>query len=115
MYKQCVILIFIDISDDSFDREVLDDESLILVVFHASWCVSCKNVLPIIDEMYESYGDKLKVVKIDVDDQENGAIIEKYAIRSVPTTMLLKNTEPVEFFFGYSSKDQMISMIERNV
>ena len=94
---------------------MIDDESLVLVVFHASWCFSCKNLLPIIDELDESYGDKLKVVRLDVGDQENGAMIKKYVIRSVPITMFFKNGEPIGFLPGFSSKDQMISIINRNV
>ena len=94
---------------------MLDDESLVLVVFHASWCVSCKNLLAIIDELDESYGDKLKVVRLDVDDQENGAIIEKYAIRSVPITMFFRNGEQIRVLPGFSSEDQMITIIGRNV
>ena len=115
MYKKFIISTFIDISDDSFDSEVLDDDSLVLVVFHASWCFSCKNLLSIIDELDESYGDKLKVVRLDIDGQENGAIIKKYVIRSVPITMFFRNGETIRFLPGFSSKDQMIPIIDRSV
>ena len=97
------------------DSKVLGDENLVLVVFHASWCVSCKNLLSIIDELDERYGDKLKVARLDVENQVNGAIIKKYAIRSVPITMLFKNGEPIEFLPGFSSKDQMKTIIDRNL
>jgi len=103
----------IDITDSSFESEVLHADNLVLVDFWAPWCGPCKMIAPTLEEVSEHYGDKLKVVKINID--ENSLIAQKHGVRGVPTLMLFKNGENIETKVGVIQKSQLISIIERHL
>lgn len=94
-----------EFTDKNFENEVLKSETPVLVDFWAEWCGPCKNLSPIIDELSIEYGEKVKIGKLNVD--ENSEISMKYGIRSIPTLLFFKNGEIVEKQVGASSKNSL--------
>ncbi|MFP5405207.1 MAG: thioredoxin TrxA [Gammaproteobacteria bacterium] len=101
------------VTDASFEQEVLKAESPVLVDFWAEWCGPCKMIAPLLDEMARDYGDKLRVVKVNVD--ENQAVPARYGIRSIPTLMLFSNGEVVETRVGTLSKAQLAQLLDSHL
>ncbi len=94
-----------NITDQTFDQEVLQSDKVTLVDFWAEWCQPCKIVGPIVEEFGEEYKDKVKVVKMDVD--ENTETPGKFNILSIPTLIFFKNGNPEKTMVGVQSKDQL--------
>ena len=90
------------VTDATFDTEVLASDKPVIVDFWAAWCAPCRAISPIIDEIGEQYGDKVSVVKLDVDANMNVAM--KYAITSIPVIKVFKNGEEVKSLLGARSK-----------
>ena len=78
----------VNVTDDSFEQEVLKSGGPVLVDYWAEWCGPCKMIAPVLEEIAKEYGGKLKVAKLNID--ENPATPPKYGIRGIPTLMLLK-------------------------
>lgn len=95
------------VTDNEFKREVIDCVEPVIVDFWASWCQPCKRMLPIIDELAVELKGKVKVTKVDIDDNPN--ITNTYGIKSVPTLMLLKNGVVQNSITGYVDKKTIIS------
>ena len=83
----------IDINDDNFDSEVLESDKPVLIDFWAEWCGPCKVLGPVIDEVSVDYSEKVKFVKLNIDN--NPSNTQKYGIRGIPTLLLFKNGEKV--------------------
>ena len=98
-------------ADDTFEKEVLESKGLTLVDFWAPWCGPCHMLAPIIDEISEEMGDKVKVGKLNVD--ENQMTSMKYQVMSIPTVILFKDGEPVQSFIGVQPKQAYVDVIER--
>ena len=98
------------VSDASFDADVLQAAGPVLVDFTATWCGPCKMIAPILDQVAGEYADKVRIVKLDVDD--NAATAAKYGIRGVPTLMLFKNGQPAETRVGAMSKSQLTQFLD---
>ena len=98
-------------TDATFEDEVLKADKPVLVDFWAAWCAPCRMVAPIIDEIADTYGSKIKVFKVDVDG--NPATPSKYGIRSIPTIMLFKDGIVVDQVIG-SQAAQIKGMVEKN-
>lgn len=94
-----------NITDETFQSEVLESDKVTLVDFWAEWCQPCKIVGPIVEEFGEEYKDKVKVVKMDVD--ENADTPGKYNILSIPTLIFFKDGQPERTMVGVQSKDQL--------
>ncbi len=94
----------------SWDKDVIDHEGLVLVDFWAVWCGPCKMIAPTIEELSKEYGDKLKVVKLNTD--ENPDIASKYKIMGIPTLIFFKNGEKVDQMVGAVPKPQIKSKID---
>jgi thioredoxin 1 len=99
----------INVDDLSFDREVSQSEVPVLVEFGAEWCGPCKKQLPILQKISEDYFDKVKVVKVDID--ESPSLSYKFGIRSVPTMFVFKKGVKVSSRAGLSSVDDLKSLI----
>ncbi len=100
----------IELTDATFDAEVLDADLPVLVDFWAAWCVPCKMVAPVVESLAEEFAGKLKVGKLDVDHHQRAAA--QYGIMSIPTLMVFKNGEPVKKIVGFKPKDEMKKLLE---
>lgn len=100
------------VTDDNFQNEVLDSDAPVLVDFWAEWCGPCKALTPIIDELATELGDKVKIVKINIEDAPETP--SKYGIRGVPTLMIFKGGEVVDTRVGGLPKDQLKQWVESN-
>ena len=88
----------IDITDDSFDAEVVQSDTPVLVDFWAEWCGPCKMIAPIVEELAEEFGDKIKFTKLDVDTHPQSAM--NFGIRGIPTLLIFNGGKPVETVVG---------------
>jgi thioredoxin 1 len=91
-----------EVSDATFDNEVLKSDQLVLVDFWASWCGPCRAVSPIVEEVAASFEGKLKVMKMNVD--ENGQTPSQYGIRGIPALLIFKDGKVAEQIVGYVPK-----------
>ena len=103
----------VDVSDESFEPEVLNTSEPVLIDYWAEWCGPCKMIAPIIDELAEEYGDKIKIAKFNID--ENPETPPKYGIRGIPTLMLFKNGNVEATKVGAVSKSQLAAFIDSNL
>ena len=93
------------VTDETFNQEVLKSGTPTLVDFWAVWCGPCRMVAPVVDEIAREQGGKLKVMKLDVDENQNTAMA--YGVMSIPTLILFKNGQPVERIVGFRPKGDM--------
>ena len=101
----------IEFSDQIFDSGVLESNVPVLVDFWAVWCGPCKAIAPIIEEIANDYDGKVKVGKVDVDN--NNQVAMKYGIRSIPTLLLFKGGEVVDQVIGNVGKESIESMLNK--
>jgi len=101
------------ITDTTFEQEVLKSDAPVLVDYWAEWCGPCKMIAPILEEVARDYGDKIRVVKVNVD--ENQAIPSKYGIRGIPTLMLFRNGAVVDTKVGALSKSQLTVFLDSHL
>lgn len=100
-----------EFTDDNFEKEVLQSESLVLVDFWAPWCGPCKVVGPIIDELAEEYKDKdVKIGKMNVD--ENQTVPGQFGIMSIPTLIFFKDGQPKDQAVGAQPKDKLAEKLD---
>ena len=101
------------VGDADFDAAVLQSGEPVLVDFWAEWCGPCKMISPVLDELAETYGGKLKVAKVNVD--ENRATAIKYHVRSIPMLLLFKDGQVQATQIGAVGKGQLTQMIEKSL
>ena len=101
------------VTDDSFEAEVLKSTQPVLVDYWAEWCGPCKMIAPILDEVATEYAGKLKVVKLNIDD--NQATPGKFNVRGIPTLMLFKNGVVEATKVGALSKSQLTAFLDANL
>ncbi len=101
----------LDITDDSFDQEVLQADKPVVVDFWATWCGPCKMIAPILEEVALEYADKVKIVKLDVDS--NNQTAGKYNIMSIPSILFFKNGEIVDQVVGAIPKAQLTARLDK--
>ncbi len=101
------------VTDDSFDEEVLKSEQPVLVDYWAEWCGPCKMIAPILDDLAGEYDGKLKIAKLNIDD--NPGTPPKYGIRGIPTLMLFKAGNVEATKVGAVSKSQLTAFIDSNL
>ncbi|HEY6069074.1 MAG TPA: thioredoxin [Gaiellaceae bacterium] len=89
-------------TEQSFDVEVLQSETPVIVDFWAEWCGPCHAVSPVLDRIVEEHGDQLKLVKVNIDEQP--ALSQRYGVQSIPTMILFKGGEPAAAAIGAQPK-----------
>lgn len=102
-----------NITDSSFEKDVLQSSLPVLVDFYADWCGPCKMAEPVLVELSESYNDKVLIVKINVD--ENPQTAGSYGVMSIPTTILFKDKKEVGRQVGFGGKQAFEDLIKKGV
>ncbi|HNV88467.1 MAG TPA: thioredoxin TrxA [Methylotenera sp.] len=103
----------IHLSDAAFEQEVLQSQLPVLVDYWAEWCGPCKMIAPILDDISKEYAGRLKVAKLNIDDNQQTP--PKYGIRGIPTLMLFKNGSVEATKVGALSKSQLTAFIDSNI
>lgn len=101
------------VTDDNFEKEVLQSDIPVLVDYWAEWCGPCKLIAPILDEIADEYNGRLKVAKLDIDD--NPSTPPRYGIRGIPTLMIFKGGEVEATKVGALSKSQLTAFIDQSI
>ena len=98
------------VTDSNFEAEVLQSQSPVLVDYWAEWCGPCKMIAPILDDVAKEYEGKLKVAKLNIDENNQTAI--KYGVRSIPTLIVFKNGQPAAMKVGAAPKSDLANWIK---
>ena len=100
-------------TDETFDQDVLQSDVPVLLDFWAEWCGPCKMIGPLLSELSEEYVDKVKIVKLNVDENNNTAI--QYSVRSIPTLILFKDGQVAAQHIGAAAKGQLKQFLDTNL
>jgi thioredoxin 1 len=101
------------VTDETFEPEVLKSDTPVLVDYWAEWCGPCKSIAPILDEVAREYEGRLKIAKLNVD--ENQQVPARFGIRGIPTLMLFKNGSVEATRVGALSKSQLTAFLDSNI
>lgn len=99
----------VNLNNENFEKEVLEEEKTVLVDFWATWCGPCQMIAPVLSKIAEEQNNKLKVCKVNVDDEQELAI--KYGVMSIPTLIFFKNGQPAKTVVGFHSKSELEEII----
>jgi len=102
----------IEVTDGSFEEDVLKSEIPVLVDYWADWCSPCKQIAPILDDVASEYVGKVKIAKLNIDDNPKTPV--KYGVRGIPTLILFKNGELEATKVGALSKSQLTAFLDSN-
>lgn len=100
----------VHLTDVNFEAEVLKSTLPTLVDFWAAWCGPCKMIAPIVDQLAKEHDGKLKIAKVDVD--QNPTLATRFGVMSIPTLILYKNGEPAERLVGYMPKEKLVDRLK---
>lgn len=105
----------LDVTKDNFAKEVLESTLPVLVDFWAPWCMPCKMMSPILDELASSMEGKIKVVKVNTEDAQNQDLAAQYQIQSIPNMKLFKGGQIIGEFIGMRSKEVLEQEIDEKI
>ncbi|HED07964.1 MAG TPA: thioredoxin [Ignavibacteria bacterium] len=100
----------LEITDENFESEVLNSDLPVLIDFWAAWCGPCRMIAPLVEELAGEYEGKIKIGKLDVDNNQQTAI--KYGVRSIPTLLVFKNGEVKDTIIGAVPKSQISQKLD---
>ena len=100
---------YIKLTKDNFESEVKASELPVLIDFYADWCGPCKMLAPIISEIAEEYAGKVKVCKVNVDDESE--LASAFSVQSIPTVVVVKDGVITDVSVGYKPKNELIAML----
>lgn len=103
----------IDVTEQTFEAEVLKADVPVLVDFGAKWCGPCRKLTPVLDEIENTLAEKVKVVKVDAD--ENRELLKQYSVSGLPSLLVFKNGEAVERMAGLVPKSTIIANVEKHI
>jgi thioredoxin 1 len=103
----------VDVTDNSFEQDVLQSDQPVLVDFWAAWCAPCRMLAPTVEAVAEKYVGSARVVKLNVD--ENPSISQRFGIKGIPTLILFKAGKEEERVVGATSKEAIARMIDKHV
>jgi thioredoxin 1 len=98
------------VTDSTWTSDVLQSDKPVLVDFWAEWCAPCRKIAPLLDELVTEMGEKIEIVKLNIDENPNTA--RDYGIMSIPTLTIFKGGEPVQSVLGVQPKGSIVKMIE---
>jgi thioredoxin 1 len=99
----------VTITDENFDTEVIKSDVPVLIDFWATWCGPCKAIAPIVEDLSNEYNGKVKIGKLDVDNNQQSAI--KYGVRSIPTLLIFKDGKVNDMIIGAVPKAQIVQKL----
>lgn len=100
----------IEVKDATFEDQVINANEPVLVDFWAEWCGPCRMMAPVIEQMAQDYSGKMKVAKLNVDENPESA--SNYGVMSIPTLILFKNGQAVERFVGFRPKQELARLVD---
>ncbi|MCL6581081.1 MAG: thioredoxin [Firmicutes bacterium] len=103
----------LEVTDETFDRDVLGSDRPVLVDFWAPWCGPCRMLAPVVEAIAEEYDGRLTVVKLNVDD--NPAMARRYQVMGIPTLILFKDGQPVDRMVGYMAKEDLRRRVDASL
>ena len=101
------------IKDDAFESEVVNSSIPVLIDFWAEWCGPCKEIGPILEEISNEMGNKIKIIKINIDENPNTP--NQYGVQSIPTLIIFKKGEPIATKVGGAIKSELLTWIETSI
>lgn len=102
-----------EVSDSSFENDVLKSDRPVLVDFWAAWCAPCRMIAPTVEAVADKYADTARVVKLNVDD--NPSVSQRYGIKGIPTLILFKNGKEEERVVGATSESAISRMLDKHI
>lgn len=102
-----------EVKTSNFKEEVILSEKLVLVDLYATWCGPCRALAPVLEEIAEKYQDQIKVVKVNVDEEES--IAARFGVMSIPTVLFFRDGKTVASFVGLKSPSEIESIVEKHL
>ncbi|MBC50457.1 MAG: thioredoxin [Pelagibacteraceae bacterium] len=101
------------IKEDAFEEEVINSSIPVLIDFWAEWCGPCKEIAPILEEISNEMENKIKIIKINIDENPN--IPNQYSVQSIPTLIIFKKGQPIATKVGNAIKSELLTWIETSI
>ena len=103
----------IDVKKSNFQEEVISADKLVMVDLYATWCTPCKALAPVLEELADKYADKIKVVKVNVDEEESIAV--RFGVANIPTVIFFKDGKTIASFVGFRSLAETEKIVEKHL